>query len=86
MAEEQPAGTPAETARREAARQAVILAFGIVTIVIYTWGQRHLAKPDSARSVKMSVARNGERAYARLAAWSWKRAEAFRQAYEGERQ
>ena len=84
------AGSPEEAAasavvRDEAARQAVILAFGVLSVVLMVWVQRHAADPDWFRSQRMRSAKVSERLLARLAGWSWQRAERARLAYESER-
>jgi hypothetical protein len=75
----------AEIAKDEAARQAIILAFSIVGVVVMVWAQRHAADPDAARTIRMRGAKSSERWFARLAAWSWHQAEAARLRYEGDR-
>jgi hypothetical protein len=82
MAEETTAG---QAARKEAATQAVALAFGVVMLVIYTWGQRRMGDPDSLRSVRMSAAKRAERFWAKLAAAAWGKAESARLKYERDR-
>lgn len=77
--------TPGEAAREEAARQLVILLFGLAGAIAFVWVQRSTADPDLARSWRMRAAKASERAHARLARWAWGRAEAARLAYEGER-
>jgi hypothetical protein len=66
----------------ETARQAVILAFGVASVLVYVWAQRWAADPDLARSGRMRATKQAERAWARLAAWAWHRAEQARRAYE----
>jgi hypothetical protein len=72
----------ADVLREEAARQAVILAFGVAGMVLVIWAQRRAADPDAARTLRMRAAKGGERFLARLAAWSWGQAERARRAYE----
>jgi hypothetical protein len=69
----------------ETARQAIILIFGVASVLVYVWAQRWAADPDLARSGRMHASKRIERAYARLAAWAWHRAEAARRAYEKDR-
>jgi hypothetical protein len=80
---DQPA-TPGDAASTEAARQAVVLAFGVVSVLIMVWAQRAAADPDFYRGQRMRAAKAAERALARLAAWSWSRAERARRAYDRE--
>ena len=82
MAADEPVVSPADAARAEAARQLVILVFGIAGAVALVWLQRTVAQPDAARSARMRVAKASERCHARLAKWAWSRAEAARVAYE----
>jgi hypothetical protein len=71
--------------RDETARQAVILAFGVVSVLVYVWAQRWAADPDLSRTGRMRAAKHAERAWARLAGWAWRRAEQARVAYERDR-
>lgn len=80
--DEHPAAT---AAREEGARQAVALGAMLLAIPLAVWAERYLSRPDSARELRMRVARAGERAAARLAAAAWEQAEQFRLAYERER-
>jgi heme A synthase len=80
MDDQQP--TPA---RDEAARQAIILAFSVVGVIVMIWAQRHASDPDAARTVRMRTAKGAERAYAHAAAWAWRQAERARLAYERDR-
>jgi hypothetical protein len=77
---EQPA--TADTVQTEAARQAVILAFSIVGLLVMVWAQRAASDPDFGRTQKMAAAKTSERFLARLAARAWKLAERARLAYE----
>ena len=72
-------------ARAEAARQAVMLAAMLIAVPVIAWLERKATQPDAARELRMRAAKASERAWARLAAWSWRRAERYRQAYETER-
>jgi len=74
--------TPADLAQAEAARQAVILAFGVVSVMIMVWAQRASSDPDFARRARMRAARQGERLAGRVAARAWQLAERARLAYE----
>lgn len=74
--------TTADAARTEMARQAVILVFSVVGVVVYVWAQRHASDPDATRTIRMRASKGGERFYARLAGWAWRQAERARQAYE----
>jgi hypothetical protein len=76
-----PAGS---TAREETTRQAIILVFSIAGVLLMIAAQRAAADPDFYRSLRMRTAKQVERAAARMAAWSWGRAEAARMAYERE--
>jgi hypothetical protein len=78
-------GSSTSPVKDETARQAVILAFGVVSVLVYVWAQRWAADPDLARSGRMRAARHAERGWARLAGWAWRRAEQARLAYERER-
>jgi hypothetical protein len=69
----------------ETARQAVILIFGVVSVLVYVWANRVAAAPDFARSQRMQATKQAEKAWARLAAWAWARAEQARVAYEKDR-
>ena len=80
-----PDETAADVARTEAARQLIILVFGIAGALAFVWVQRSAANPDAARSGRMRLAKSAERGWARLAAWSWEKAEAARVAYEKDR-
>lgn len=74
--------TPADAAQTEAARQAVILAFGVVGVLVMVWAQRSAGDPDFYRGQRMRAAKASERALARMAAWCWKRAERARLSYD----
>jgi hypothetical protein len=76
--------TPVETAQNEAARQAVILFFGIVSVLLMVAAQRAAGDPDFYRSARMRTAKAAERVLARLAGVSWRAAERARVAYEQE--
>lgn len=80
MVNEQP--DTAGTVQAEAARQAVILAFSIVGVLIMVWAQRASSDPDFHRAARMRAAKAGERAAARLAARAWRLAERARRSYE----
>jgi hypothetical protein len=54
---------PAEAAKTEAARQAVILIFGVVTLLI----MMTLMRPDSVRSLRMRTAAASSRLLSRAA-------------------
>jgi hypothetical protein len=79
MSHDDPVG---EAARTELTRQAIILAFGIVGLVVMAYAQRHATDPDMMRTHKMRASKRAERSWARIAAWSWARAEEARRAYE----
>jgi hypothetical protein len=76
--------TPGQTAQNEAARQAVILAFGIASVLLMIAAQKASGDPDFWRSCRMWAAKQRERFLARLAARSWRAAERARLAYERE--
>lgn len=78
------ASDTAATVKGEAARQAVILAFGIVSVLVMVAAQRAAGDPDFYRSQRMKAAKASERLLARLAARAWKLAEAARREYESE--
>jgi len=73
---------PGGAAREAAATQAVEIAAMLLLIPLSIWLQRKFADPDVFRTARMRAARQAERAAARLAAWSWQRAEQARQLYE----
>jgi hypothetical protein len=71
--------------RDELLVQLITLASGIAGVIIMIELQRRAAGPDAWRSARMRAAKRMERGWARLAAWSWRRAERDRLAYERER-
>ena len=73
---------PADVAQREAARQAVILVFSVIGVLVAIAAQRAAGDPDFYRGLRMRAAKAAERGHARLAAWSWRRAEQARVRYE----
>ena len=79
-----PVPTPGETAQNEAARQAVILIFGIVSVLLMVAAQRAAADPDFYRTVRMRAAKASERMLARAAACAWRAAERARLRYESD--
>jgi hypothetical protein len=76
--------TPAETAQNEAARQAVILLFGCVSVLLMVAAQRAAGNPDFYAGLRMRTSKAAERMLARLAGVSWRAAERARVAYERE--
>lgn len=76
--------TVPQVIREESARQAVIVAAGLVLIAAGTLAERHLSNldRDAAHRWRMAAWRTTERAFARAAAWSWGRAEWARLGYE----
>jgi|HubBroStandDraft_3_1064219.scaffolds.fasta_scaffold132622_2 hypothetical protein len=76
--------SPAGAVKSEAARQAVILAFGVVSVLVMVWAQRAAGDPDFYRSQRMRAAKASERILARLAARAWRLAEAARREYDRE--
>jgi hypothetical protein len=68
--------------RDETARQAVILLFGVASVLVYVWAQRWATDPDMSRTTRMRAVKHAERGWARLAGWAWRRAEHARLAYE----
>ena len=74
--------TPGETAQNEAARQAVILVFGCVSVLLMVAVQRAAGDPDFCRTARMRVSKAAERALAMLAGRAWRAAERARAAYE----
>ena len=76
--------TTAATVKGEAARQAVILAFGIVSVLVMVAAPRAAGDPDFYRSQRMKAAKASDWLLARLAARAWKLAEAARREYESE--
>jgi hypothetical protein len=81
---EQASDSPAVTAKAEAARQLVILAFGIAGVLIMVWAQRASSDPDFYRAARMRAAKVSERLAARVAARSWGLAERARRSYESD--
>jgi hypothetical protein len=79
---EQP--TTSGTVQAETARQAVILAFSVVGVLVMVWAQRAASDPDFGRTQRMAAAKGSERLLARLAARAWKLAERARVAYESD--
>ena len=53
---------PSQVARQEAAKQAVILLFAVVTVLVMLW----LSKPDALRTVRMRVAAASSRVLSSL--------------------
>lgn len=82
MTEPQP--TTADSARDEAARQAVILAFSVVGVLIMVAAQRAAGDPDFYRTIRMKASKAAERLAAKAAARAWAAAERARRAYERE--
>jgi hypothetical protein len=79
-----PEQTTSDTVQAETARQAVILAFSIVGVLVMVWAQRAASDPDFGRTQRMAAAKGSERIFARLAARAWKLAERARVAYESD--
>jgi hypothetical protein len=77
-------GSPSP-ARDEAARRAVILAFGVLSVVLMIWAERACSDPDVFRRARMRHARASERAWATIAARAWHAAERARLDYEEQR-
>ena len=77
-------GKPSEAAQEEAARQAVILVFGVAAVAAYVFVQRAVAGPDFLRTWRMRAAKAAERNFAGLAGSAWRAAERARRAYEAE--
>ena len=71
--------------REEAARQAVVLAAGLVFVALAAVAERWLHRPDALRDARMTAFKTAERGLARAAGWCWQRAERARRAYESER-
>lgn len=71
-----------DAVQAEAARQAVILVFGIISVLVMVAAQRAAADPDFYRGQRMKAAKAAERGLARVAAWAWRRAERARLRYE----
>jgi hypothetical protein len=82
MSPDETTASSSSVVKDETARQAVILAFGVASVLVYVWAQRWAADPDLARSGRMRATKQAERVWARLAGWAWRRAEAARRAYE----
>jgi hypothetical protein len=80
----EPLPSPGETAQAEAARQAVILVAGIISVLLMVAAQRAAGDPDFYRSARMAVAKRAERVLAVLAGRAWRAAERARVAYERE--
>jgi hypothetical protein len=80
----QPVPTPAESAQNEAARQTVMLVFGVLSVLLMVAAQRAAADPDFYRRARMRAAKLREKSLARLAGWSWRKAEQARVAYDRE--
>lgn len=76
--------TSADAAQSEAARQAVILAFSIVSVLLMVAAQRAAADPDFYRAWRMRASKGAERMLAMTAARAWAAAERARLAYERE--
>ena len=74
--------SPAETAKAELARQAVILVMGAAGLLIYVWVERHGSDPDFFRAHRMRAAKVSERFWAKSAAACWRLAERARVEYE----
>ena len=53
---------PSQVARAEAARQAVILVFAVLTLLLFMW----LSRPDSLKVARMRVAAASSRALSSL--------------------
>lgn len=84
MSDQQPDAVPADGAREEAARQAVMLAFSVVSVLLAVAAQRAAGDPDFYRTIRMRVTKGAERFLAMTAARAWRAAEAARLAYERE--
>lgn len=78
----EPLPTTADTARDEAARQAVILAFSIIGVLLMVAAQRAAGDPDFYRTIRMRATKGAERLLAMAAARAWRAAERARQLYE----
>lgn len=76
--------TAADAAQSEAARQAVVLAFSIVSVLVAVAAQRAAADPDFYRTIRMRVTKGAERFLAMAAGRAWLAAERARVAYERE--
>lgn len=81
---DQPDAAPERTARDEAARQAVMLAFSVVSVLLAVAAQRAAHDPDFYRTIRMRLTKGAERFLAMTAARAWRAAERARQAYERE--
>ena len=79
---EQAAVTPGDSAKDEAARQAVILLFSVAGVLLMVAAQRAAGNPDFYRGLRMRWAKAVERTLARVAARSWAGAEQARRWYE----
>src|SRR5271169_132682 len=72
--------TPAQIAQNEAARQAVMLVFGLVTAVIFMQMQRKMQQeaietqrnPDIVRTSRMEEAKRIERMWSKVGSWTLK--------------
>lgn len=80
-----PADETSSVVKDETARQVVVLLFGVASVLLYVWAQRWAADPDVVKTSRMQAMKKTERAYARAAAWCWRRAEQSRLAYERDR-
>lgn len=74
----------AEAAQSEAARQLVVLAFSVISVLLAVAAQRAAADPDFYRTIRMRVSKGAERFLAMTAARAWRAAERARRVYERE--
>jgi len=77
-----PPQTAGDTVQAEAARQAVILAFSILGVLVMIAAQRAAGDPDFYRMIRMRASRAAERVLATTAARAWTLAERARRVYE----
>jgi hypothetical protein len=68
-----------------AAEQTVYWVMALAGVVAFQLLQRQAGDPDFIRKLHMKSAKRAEKVYARLAAWSWRRAEQARREYEAGR-
>lgn len=77
--------TPAQIAREESARQAVVVVAGLILLAAGVAAERYaIGAADTSRG-RMAAWLAAERGFARLAGWSWRRAEWARLRYEAAR-
>ena len=77
-----------EAAKETAAVKSIELAAALCMVavaVLAQVAQRRATEPDFAQGLAMGWAKRCERGWAAAAGWCWRRAEAFRQRYEGAR-